>query len=299
MGLAVDDTNIYWTNIGTSPNFYDGTIMMMPKAGGTVTTLASGQDFPKAITVHGGYVYWVNYDAANSGGAQSGAVSRVSTSGGTVTVIASGQAFPWDVAADDNNAYWTCNESNVVRSAPIGGGTAKVIAQNCTNSGLTTCENPAGIAIDATNVYFADQLDYVWKVPLGGGTPAVVGNAANYGAGPAFVALNGSTVFWSDASLNQFEYADAEIQSAGISATTLNNVATTNLTRAWSIAVDSSNVYWTEYVSPGSVKSVSQSGGSITTLASGRTFPYSIAVDATNVYWTEYTSGGSIMTMTK
>jgi hypothetical protein len=300
MGLAVDATNVYWTNIGTSANnFLDGTVMAMPKGGGPVTTLASGQDFPKAVAVYGASVYWTNYDAANSGGAASGAVSRVSTTGGPVTVIASGQAFPWDVVADENSVYWTCNESGVVRSAPAGGGTISVIAENCPLAdNQYGCENPAGIAVDATNVYFADELDYVFRVPLAGGTPVVVGNEPYYGAGPAFVAVSGSTVFWTNSSLAQFEYADSTVQSAPTVGTALTNLAS-NQTRAWSIAVDGSNVYWTEYVSPGSIQSVPIAGGNVTTLASGQTFPYSIAVDATNVYWTNYTAGGAIMTMTK
>jgi len=300
MGLAVDATNVYWTNIGTSANeFLDGTVMAMPKGGGTVTTLASGQDFPNAVSVHGSWVYWTNYDAAKSGGAASGAVSRVSTTGGPITVIASGQAFPWDVVADDTSVYWTCNESGVVRSAAAGGGSIKVIATNCPLSTTeVACENPAGIAVDATNVYFADQLDWVWKVPLAGGTPVVVGSAAGSGYAPAFVAVSGATVFWTASSTTMFEYTGSTVQSAPTVGTTVTALAA-NQTRAWSIAVDGSNVYWTEYTSPGSIMSVPIGGGAITTLASGQTFPYSIAVDGTNVYWTDYTSGGAVMTMTK
>src|SRR3989304_7333019 len=61
------------------------------------------------------------------------------------------------------------------------------------------------------------------------------------------------------------------------------------------IAVDSTNTYWTDYATSGTVKKVSISGGTVTTLASGLNKPYGIAVDSTNVYWAEFTtSGGTV-----
>lgn len=56
------------------------------------------------------------------------------------------------------------------------------------------------------------------------------------------------------------------------------------------IVVDSANVYWTEY-DGGTVKKVSINGGTPITLASGLNEPFGITVDSTNVYWTENGSG--------
>jgi hypothetical protein len=271
--------------------------MAMPKSGGTITTLASNQDFPSGIAVHGGWVYWTNYDTAGTGGTKSGAVMRVSTTGGTPQVIAQGQSFPWAVVADDTSAYWTCNGSGVLRKAPVGGGTATVIAQNCefpNNTGPGTCENPAGIALDSTSVYFVDQLDGVFKVPLAGGTPVYLSSAAF----PVGVAVDGTNVYWTNASSSQFQFANASVQSVPLGGGSDNTIASP-LTKAWGIATDGVSVYWTEYLSPGVVQKAPRGGGSTTTLASAQTFPYGIAVDGTNVYWTNYTLGGSIMTMKK
>src|SRR3989338_5191527 len=70
------------------------------------------------------------------------------------------------------------------------------------------------------------------------------------------------------------------------------------------VAVDSTNIYWTENNSSGTVKKVSISGGTVTTLASGLSNPADIAVDSTNIYWTEDTtvkkvsiSGGTATTL--
>src|SRR3989338_4703843 len=60
------------------------------------------------------------------------------------------------------------------------------------------------------------------------------------------------------------------------------------------IAVDSTNTYWTDYATSGTLKKVSISVGTVTTLASGLNKPLDIAVDSTNVYWTEYNSSGTV-----
>lgn len=52
--IAIDSTNVYWTNIG-------GTVMKVPIAGGT--TLASGQSSPEGIAVDATSVYWTNSGA--------------------------------------------------------------------------------------------------------------------------------------------------------------------------------------------------------------------------------------------
>jgi sugar lactone lactonase YvrE len=61
----------------------------------------------------------------------------------------------------------------------------------------------------------------------------------------------------------------------------------------WCIALDSANVYWTNY-DGGTVMKVSLDGTTMTTLATGGGIPYGIAVDSTNVYWVDANGNGAL-----
>lgn len=52
------------------------------------------------------------------------------------------------------------------------------------------------------------------------------------------------------------------------------------------VAVDATNVYWTNYVGGGGVMKMDLGDGGVTTLAAGQNGPVEIAIDATNAYWT-------------
>jgi hypothetical protein len=78
-----------------------GTLMKVPRAGGTPTVLATGH--PADIAADATHVYFTDYASANY---TQGTVMKVATDGGAVTVLALGQNAPGRIAVDRTSLYW-------------------------------------------------------------------------------------------------------------------------------------------------------------------------------------------------
>ena len=159
-GIAVDSTSVYWTNGGYPDS--PGTVMKLPLDGGTAVTLAAGQNNPYGIALDSTNVYWTNLG--------NGTVMKASLDGGTAVVLASGQDGPRRIAADATSVYWTNSGANVastgvastgddtVRKVPLGGGTPVTLASR--PSSTLGPREAFGIAVDATSVYWASDIQY-------------------------------------------------------------------------------------------------------------------------------------------
>lgn len=60
-GVALDETYVYWTSAGT-PGQIDGTVSRAPKAGGTSVVLASGLDSPWILALDTSHAYWTSFE---------------------------------------------------------------------------------------------------------------------------------------------------------------------------------------------------------------------------------------------
>ena len=105
--LAVDSTDVYWTDYGVSA------VMKVPIGGGAITTLQSGVSY-YGIAVHGSAVYLTTYG--------DGTVVKTPKAGGSVSTIASGQSWPSHVAVDATSVYWTTQgtttDGTVMKATP-------------------------------------------------------------------------------------------------------------------------------------------------------------------------------------
>jgi hypothetical protein len=133
--------------------------------------------------------------------------------------------------------------------------------------------NPNGIAVDATNIYWATGT--MNKMPIGGGAITALGSP-----GYAYATVVDATnVYWTDT-------IDAAVQRVPIAGGTVTSLATMR-SAALGIAVYAGNVYWAES-GAGTVSSVPIAGGAIATLVTGLTEPRAVAVDASGVYVATY-----------
>lgn len=282
--IAVDSTNVYWTNAG------GGTVMKVPIAGGPSTTLASGQAQPWGIAVDGINVYWANF---GNGGTTSAAV-EVPVQGGSPTTLESGLWSSHAIAVDSANVYWT-NTPGAIISEPLGGGTPTTISTAGAPYGGSS--EPGGLAVDGTQAFWTMIEDgFLLATPVDGG--ATVTLAPGRQACPQSIVVDTTNVYWAAGCANIPGGALLKMPKTGGTPSTLAS-ATVQVFSAGGVATDGTSVYFTSfdpnYVSScngmdagacdGAVVKVPVGGGNPVTLAAVPAAPVAIAIDATSVYW--------------
>lgn len=219
------------------------------------------------------------------------------------TTIATGLIYPQQFAVDANNVYWTeavdatgAANTGTVKKAAIAGGAATTLA--------TGLSNPFGIAVNATNVYWSELnsigsgLGYVKTVPIGGSCAGaactkVTNTQFN---NPQYIALDATNIYVTE--LGTFDTATGMRKSDGkVNKISLVTGAVTALATGLSgpqtIAIDATNVYWTEIANSvagaGYIKQTPIIPGTTQTLLSGVSSSQNIAIDSSSVYfWSAY-----------
>ncbi len=264
-GIAIDATNVYWTNKGTNTCSsgdagtctynQDGTVVQVPIAGGTPVTLATGQDFPVGITVMQSIVYWVNTNG--------GTVMSTPAGGGPVVTLAAGQPSPWAIASSTltQSIYWL--DRGTVQNEHHDGALVRMTPE-------PAAEPDAG----PINLMAANLLD------------------------PTALAVDTATIYWTSQGTEAAGYKDGAVLKLPITGGNPTFVALGQGGPS-SVVVDSKNVYWTNAAS-GTVVSVPIKGGIETVLAIGQSLPSampdSIAARPPNVYWVNQ-GAGSVMSV--
>jgi hypothetical protein len=196
-----------------------------------------------------------------------------------VSVLMSGLNSPRGVVSTGTDVYVAAEapDAGVILKVPVGGGTPTTFASGAIY--------PLSLSLDSTNVYWVAQgggsgsSGAVLAATLDGGSVSTLAYDLEE---PTFLAVSGPWVCW------------VELGTDMLKGKNLVNGETLNLSPGGNpanLAVNSSEVFWSNGMMAGSVNSAELDGGpGGMTLATGLVYPGGIAADDTNVYWA---NGGS------
>ena len=256
--LATDGTNLFWTDnvnlaSGVGGSLWAGSLNQTTKCNATSYYCYYSNDLPApyGIAVQAGSIFATTTGTTNNSG------------GGCPTTD------------------WV---TSVLRCSTNG---CEVTA-GCVGTGptvLATGTQPAGIAADATNVYWADlAAKTISYCPQPGCTGGPKPFAQNLG-GPFDVISDGTTVFFSD----RVGGALYSCPTTGCGQTKLAG----SLNDPLLITSDGTTLYATLYQGGSLIAcTLPDCAGGPVTLATGLHHPYGVTTDANYVYWTEEGSQG-------
>jgi len=220
--MAADDTHVYFAD------WADDKVKRIPVAGGTITNVANGNRLilHRGIALDSTHVYWGD----NTG------IQRIAKSGGAAQVLAAG-ADSANLAVDSTHVYWTdwnMGAGRIRRVAKTGGAVQDVI---------TGLDNPYGIALDSTYVYFTELgTGKAYRVNKNGTglTSYVASDISPYMA--ETIAANSTHVFWTDTTGTH----TGRVRRAPVGGGTIEDLAL-GLFGPRGVSLDSTHVYWGDY----------------------------------------------------
>jgi hypothetical protein len=185
------------------------------------------------------------------------------------------------IAVNSATVYWViAEEVGALNSVPLCGGLVTTLGYGTTGATAeyAPLSEPIGIALDATSVYWTNELSShgLYKMPLTGGPPV---SLAAGGSGQ--LAISPTDAYWFDV---YGSLLTAPLQGG---ATVTLAPAESGVT---SVAIDATSVYWTTFLSNGGTlqRLPLHGGGSPEALFRGEVGAAGVAVDNTNVYWVEF-----------
>jgi hypothetical protein len=229
--IAVDATDVYWTNAGTSASTFaksvgpirEGAVMKCAKkgCGNTPTVVAAGLCLADQIALDDTNVYWSSYygvmkcpksgcgssptmlASVRAAGLaidstslyffdQGNAVAKVALSGGPVVALATGLNLPFQLTVDATRVYWTDMQGGYVYACSKDGcGSSPTVIA----AGQTAVD---GVGVGHGNVYFTNSsalsLGAVMSCPVGGcAAPSIF---AGHQSGPMGFAMDATGLSW-------------------------------------------------------------------------------------------------------
>jgi hypothetical protein len=262
--LVVQGDNLYWVNASA------GTIGTIPVAGGaagTVPTTARAQYHLAANPTN--LSWWDAYGGIWTAPLTGGGATRVATIAMNFSVTA--------MTMDDANVYWAGDvptvgtNSGAIMTAPLGG-PSKSLAPNQAA--------PAGIAVDAANIYWTDRATgqndgAVMQLAFGTSAPMAIASGQT---DPVGIAVDARDVYWVSAT---------GVFKVPVGGGTIVSLSNANTPAEPMFAVDGVSAYWIDN-GTGAIVKAPLAGGAVVPVVGtvvGATLQAGLAVDATSVYW--------------
>jgi hypothetical protein len=244
--------------------------------------LAASSALAKASTVavNAGGVYWTIQGTTTASGALY--ASPLPSAGSSYPLpakpLASGLNI-YQIAIDALNVYWAdpYASGTPIMKVPAGGGYPPAPVVSGGNLAF-----PTGVAVDAVNVYVANELN-ILRVPLGGSTSTSIASASQ----AYVIGADSANLYWTDVGNGTV----VEMPKSGTAVTLATGQSVGSFYGGSSLAVDSANVYWLN--SDGSVRAVPKSAGPTppSTILVSTGGAGGIAADGANVYFTNLGAG--------
>jgi hypothetical protein len=273
-GFALDSANVYWSTYPT-----DGVVAAVPKIGGSVVTLATGQARASDVVSVGGSVYWPVFDTAAS-------IMRAPSGGGVTptavwTDTSMSEFIPHgpagSLSTDGTNLFFALAYQGI-ESLKLSTGDATLVSAST-----------LGLAFEAvvgSELYVL--VPYMQEGASPSGTEEIEEQAASGGSlstlytapvsAPGIVSssmtADATGVYWIDAPTGNV----MGIPTGGTAKVLGSSIS------PGSLAVDGTNVYWSDGAA-GTIQQVAIGGGPATMIVSDEYGAGRVQVDATNVYW--------------
>jgi hypothetical protein len=240
LGIAIDSSNVYWLVNG------DASVWSAPISGtGTAVQIGTyGQQWftPSpdpwhALASDASSLYFAVSPSNGSGGYTFGYVFSIPKTGGVARVLVNDSfVIGGTVAVDVNDVYFASQDGSndgQLRSVPkagVGDGGASTLLATFTGEPLLD------VIVLSDGIYVAGVFQHIWRVPFGGGTPAVVYDGGAFAA-PRMLGSDGTTMFWTD-------FYNGQVGSVALAGGYAQRVSL-QPTEADRILVDANSVYFT------------------------------------------------------
>jgi hypothetical protein len=188
--VAINATDVYWTDEDPSAFGAPGTIRKRPLAGGDTTTVAVSPP-PFGLVADATHLYWIANDSYSHGRIE---IRRYGN--GTEEVLVSSQFVGGYIGAMTINAtHIYYHKGMQLLRMPKAGGASEVIATGLFDAGF----GGVRIALDDTHVYWIDSVGTVSRAALSGGTKEILVSPPNPFADHLEnegIALDSDHVYW-------------------------------------------------------------------------------------------------------